>query len=1330
MASTSNPLPTFDDDDGFDWESAIKEIDAACINQSLNANSYVGFAPNTDSNKPSSSRQSTLDGFFGFKGAKPVNTNLIDDGNDVTDAHDQSLKGAKGVKNDVVIDDGLGGSESGVRIDPGAAKTWIYPENIPVRDYQLSITRTALFSNTLVALPTGLGKTLIAAVVMYNYFRWFPEGKIVFAAPSRPLVLQQIEACHNIVGISQEWTVDLTGQTCPRKRVDLWQEKRIFFVTPQVLEKDIQTGSCAVKQIVCLVIDEAHRASGNYAYCVVVRELMAVPVQLRILALTATPGSDRKTIQNVIDNLQISSLEYRSETDHDVMQYVNDRKVEFIQVEMGKDALEATNLLNDVMRPYVEKLSRHGIFQKRDVQTLSPLDFLTSREKFRQAPPPGVPISMHNEMEGIYGILISLLHIRRLLSAHGIRPAFEMLEDKLKQGSFSRFMRQNETFQKARLLMQHNLSHGALSPKFTKLLEVLVEHFKTQDPQKSRVIIFSHYRESVRHIMNSIANIGEHVKATEFIGQSTGKTSKGQSQKAQQAVLEKFRAGGYNVIVATSIGEEGLDIMEVDLVISFDSNISPLRMIQRMGRTGRKNKGRFVALACEGSEVNGYKRKQAKGKNMKKIMQNGGTTFHFHSSPRMVPHVFRPEKKLVKFMIEEFIPRGKKIKDDDAIQTPKYKLKLTDAESDLLEKYFDPSGENNWKPSLIAFPHFQAFPSRVYKVSHSLRTTVLIDTMQSLQGYSFNDLDEEASQDCIRVKSVEHHNNTTREDDLIQKEPQGDTHMDTSRTEEKHEQPDTESENPPRHSFLFGSDFMSVDSDGRVLILSVPSFPLKQVSPSKSLNCLESDFREFPEIPMDVNDDLVTSFKNTNDLQEDKLAEDDNTVLQTENCNLEVSNREHNDTTIPFIVVGDTHVVDESDTDSVAGELSPRLTNLLISGVVPESPIDNGFAGTLNKVKSCMTPDIDMVPDACVSLGQSKIDKEFNESTSNRRNLCMREEITPNRRNLFMTEEIRTPISDSISNSSEKCTSAAKFMGEFRTPLTKLSNNSCSKDWIMSSGEKSVSQPKPKLKRLRKYGDIENGNLLDKENIVCHSSAPGRSCARPDHPSKKHARGDRKLLNEARVFIDDEAEVSSEASGDEEIDNDQDCYGGSFIDDRINPTMANTQAETAQVDMMAIYRRSLLTQSPIVDFSPDNIALTDQNTDSGSAEATTNPHLHTNGNSSSVHLNTDNSVIHINTNSSETNENRKRKLSFLHGDPLPIRNLEAEVFNNPEASAKEPTWQMDAFDDDAFYEGIDLDALEEQAAKELKSKSELLNAKPKNQNLEFFDAPSFDLGFG
>lgn len=76
-----------------------------------------------------------------------------------------------------------------------AALEWIYPNdpNYPKRNYQFLMTQTALFHNTLVALPTGLGKTLIAAVVLYNYYRWFPTGKVIFMAPTLPLVTQQVK---------------------------------------------------------------------------------------------------------------------------------------------------------------------------------------------------------------------------------------------------------------------------------------------------------------------------------------------------------------------------------------------------------------------------------------------------------------------------------------------------------------------------------------------------------------------------------------------------------------------------------------------------------------------------------------------------------------------------------------------------------------------------------------------------------------------------------------------------------------------------------------------------------------------------------------------------------------------------------------------------------------------------------------------------------------------------------------------------------------------------------------------------------------------------------
>lgn len=96
--------------------------------------------------------------------------------------------------------------------DLEAGEMWIYPTNYPVRDYQFNISKKVLFVNTLVCLPTGLGKTFIAAVLMYNFYRWYPTGKIVFLAPTKPLVAQQIEACYNVMGIPQEHAAEMTGE--------------------------------------------------------------------------------------------------------------------------------------------------------------------------------------------------------------------------------------------------------------------------------------------------------------------------------------------------------------------------------------------------------------------------------------------------------------------------------------------------------------------------------------------------------------------------------------------------------------------------------------------------------------------------------------------------------------------------------------------------------------------------------------------------------------------------------------------------------------------------------------------------------------------------------------------------------------------------------------------------------------------------------------------------------------------------------------------------------------------------------------------------------------
>ncbi|KAG7466448.1 hypothetical protein MATL_G00164860 [Megalops atlanticus] len=219
--------------------------------------------------------------------------------------------------------------------DRSSAEVWIYPTNYPVREYQLKISEKALFENTLVCLPTGLGKTFIASVVMYNFYRWYPSGKILFMAPTKPLVAQQIEACYKVMGIPQGHMAELTGSTQAQMRRELWRSRRVFFLTPQVMVNDLSRATCPASQVKCVVIDEAHKAQGNHAYCQVIRELRSQTEQFRILALSATPGGDTAAVQQVISNLLISHIELRSEESPDIQAHSHQRSLEKAVVPLG-----------------------------------------------------------------------------------------------------------------------------------------------------------------------------------------------------------------------------------------------------------------------------------------------------------------------------------------------------------------------------------------------------------------------------------------------------------------------------------------------------------------------------------------------------------------------------------------------------------------------------------------------------------------------------------------------------------------------------------------------------------------------------------------------------------------------------------------------------------------------------------------------------------------------------------------------------------------------------------------------------------------------------------
>ncbi|KAI9503959.1 P-loop containing nucleoside triphosphate hydrolase protein, partial [Coemansia spiralis] len=518
-------------------------------------------------------------------------------------------------------------------MDRDAMRSYMYPliDGQPARAYQQGAIQRCIFQNTLVALPTGMGKTLIAVVVMANYARWFPNSLAIFLAPTRPLVAQQTQACSGML--------QMNGSTPPKSREVLWNDARFVFSTPQVLQNDLSAGTLSLsnaKRISLIVIDEAHRATGKYAYGESISKLYmlhhgheapifnplqpAPPIPFRVMALTATPGSNIDAVREIINRLHIAHIFLRTEESLDVVPYIHGRRIEEIGIDLPPWLLAARDCLATVMRRSINILCNtcHAMQDPGELKRLSGYQLRLDRDRFfaRQR---GSSTNMNaTRISSEFTVAISLAHIMQLLSEH--------------------VSKQSIAGNSAKAAMSHqpiySLTHpGFLGhPKLEKLVQIVKEHFETavgtNDSESTRIIVFSQYRGSVSEIVDVLRNVSPLIKCEQFIGQSNinagSSDMRGQTQKEQLAVMNRFRNGQTNVIVATCVGEEGLDIGEVDLIINYDAPSSPIRLLQRIGRTGRARRGKVVVfLAKDTREENSYKRAQRDYKSVQAKIASG-----------------------------------------------------------------------------------------------------------------------------------------------------------------------------------------------------------------------------------------------------------------------------------------------------------------------------------------------------------------------------------------------------------------------------------------------------------------------------------------------------------------------------------------------------------------------------------------------------------------------------------------------------------------------------------------------------------------------------------
>lgn len=476
----------------------------------------------------------------------------------------------------------------------------IKPDTVEERDYQINIAEAAKNESTLVVLPTGMGKTVVALLVIADVLQR-RRGKVLFMAPTKPLVEQHAGFLREHL-LRFEPTV-FTGEVPPPERKDQWKRGRVIVSTPQVIENDLNEGRIDLADVDLVIFDEAHRAVGDYAYVAIGRRYQQ-RIDGLVLGMTASPGYDVAKIAEVCENLGITGVEIRSELDEDVVKYTQDVKTEYVAVNVQEGMSGPIYLLKQIFDEQITKLKGFGYLDPRKPVTTR--DLLEAGSVIRAKLNSGRKSYQLFRAASTQALAMKINHAIELAETQG-RGALENYFDKLvgegeeKGGSkASRDLVKDARFQQARTLLYGMKREH---PKLEKIVPIVRQQFLSKPD--SRVIVFTHYRDTCDLVTQKLESV-EGFRPVRFVGQASKGEDIGLKQKEQKEIIDKFQRGDYNILVSTSIAEEGLDIPSTDLVLFYEPVPSEIRTIQRRGRTGRRRSGRVIVLLTRNTKDEAY----------------------------------------------------------------------------------------------------------------------------------------------------------------------------------------------------------------------------------------------------------------------------------------------------------------------------------------------------------------------------------------------------------------------------------------------------------------------------------------------------------------------------------------------------------------------------------------------------------------------------------------------------------------------------------------------------------------------------------------------------
>jgi Fanconi anemia group M protein len=468
------------------------------------------------------------------------------------------------------------------------------------RQYQLELAETAMGTHTLVCLPTGLGKTTVSLLVTAQRLHEV-GGTALLLAPTKPLVSQHADFYREALQIPEDEIVVFTGEVRPDDRADLFEDARVVIATPQVVENDLVGSRISMADVTHVTFDECHRATGDYAYTYIAERYYEQAEQPLATGMSASPGDDEESILEVCENLGLREVAVMTDEDADVAEYTHRTDVDWKRVELPEAVIEIRDALHEVITDRLTQLKELGVTNKTQPD-MSEREIHKIQGKLRD-------LMDNDQSEGYQGMSL-LAEVRKLRTAvtyaetqsvESLRRYFERQRNAARASGSSKASQRLVSEPKVREAMRKAEEFDDLHPKFRRTRMLLAETLGIEDGE--RVIVFTESRDTAETLTDFL---NDHFSAEKFVGQSDTDGSDGMTQKQQQETLDRFRAGEFEVLVSTSVAEEGLDVPEVDLVLFYEPVPTAIRSIQRKGRTGRQTEGKVVVLIAEDTRDEAY----------------------------------------------------------------------------------------------------------------------------------------------------------------------------------------------------------------------------------------------------------------------------------------------------------------------------------------------------------------------------------------------------------------------------------------------------------------------------------------------------------------------------------------------------------------------------------------------------------------------------------------------------------------------------------------------------------------------------------------------------